>query len=138
VIVTVDINVLLDVFQTRQPFYAESSRIVSLIAAGELVGILPAHGITTLYYLVRKYGTKVDAESAMDRVLAHFQIGNLDATGWTRARQLPMDDFEDAVVAATAEASQSAYIITRNTDDFGNSPVAALTPADFLSRFPLS
>lgn len=133
--VTVDINVLLDVFQNRQPHYAESARLLGLIAAGSIQGVVPAHGLTTLYYLVRKHGSKLDAESALDRVLQHFRIGNLDSAGWTRARQLSFNDFEDAVVAATAELSGSRCIITRNVRDFDASPVMAVTPSDFLSRF---
>jgi len=58
----------------------------------------------------------------MDRVLRHFQIGNLDATGWQRARQLVLEDFEDAAVAAVAEASGSAFVVTRNIGDFAQSP----------------
>jgi len=84
VTVTVDINVLLDVFQQRQPHYAASAQVVSLITAGQLAGVCPAHGLTTLYYLVRKHAAKADAEAAMDRVLRHFQIGNLDTAGWQR------------------------------------------------------
>ncbi len=132
--VTVDINVLLDVFQQRQPHYAASAQVVSLVAAGKLTGVCPAHGLTTLYYLVRKHAAKADAEAAMDRVLRYFQIGNLDATGWQRARQLTLEDFEDAVVAAVAAASGSAFVVTRNVGDFAQSPVAAITPADFLSQ----
>lgn len=132
--VTVDINVLLDVFQQREPHYPASAQVMSLVAEGKLTGVCPAHGLTTLYYLVRKHAAKADAEAAMDRVLRHFQIANLDAAGWRRARQLPMDDFEDAAVAAIAETSDSAFVVTRNVGDFTQSPVAAITPADFLSR----
>ena len=131
--VTVGINVLRDVFQQRQPHYAASARVVSLVATGKLTGICPAHGLTTLYYLVRKHAAKADAEAATDRVLRHFQIGNLDAIGWQRARQLAFEDFEDAV-ALFAEQSGSAFVVTRNVDDFGLSPVAAITPAAFLSQ----
>lgn len=49
--VTVDINVLLDVFQQRQPHYAASARVASLVSSGKLIGVCPAHGLTTLYYL---------------------------------------------------------------------------------------
>ena len=132
--VTVDINMLLDVFQQRQPHYAASAQVVSLVAAGKLTGVCPPHGLTTLYYLVRKHAAKADAEAAMDRVLRQFQIGNLDAAGWQRARLLTMGDFEDAAVAAVAEASGSAFVITRNVDDFARSPVTVITPADFLSQ----
>jgi hypothetical protein len=73
----------------------------------------------------------------MDDVLRHFQIGNLDAAGWMIARNLPMDDFEDAVVATVAHATNSNCIITRNTEDFANSPVPAFSPLEFLSQFAM-
>jgi predicted nucleic acid-binding protein len=69
--VTVDINVLLDVFQKREPHYAASAQVVSMVTAGTLTGVCAAHGLTTLYYLVRKHASKPDAEAAMDQVLRH-------------------------------------------------------------------
>ena len=132
--VTLDINVLLDVFQKREPHYAASAPVVSLVMSGTLAGVCPAHGLTTLYYLVRKHASKPDAEDAMDQVLRHFQIGNLEAAEWQEARQLPLADFEDAVVATVAKATASVFIITRNVEDFAGSPVPAITPADFLSQ----
>jgi hypothetical protein len=131
-----DINVLLDVFQKREPHYAASAQVMSMVTSGTLVGVCPAHGLTTLYYLVRKHATKPSAENAMDSVLGHFQIGNLDAAGWQEARLLPLEDFEDAAVATVARVSASAFIITRNISDFAGSPVPAISPADFLSQFP--
>ena len=133
--VTVDINVLLDVFQKLEPHYAASAQVVSRITEGKLEGVCPAHGLTTLYYLVRKHASKPDAEAAMERVLGHFQIGNLDAAGWREARLLPMPDFEDAVVATVARVSGSAFIITRNVEDFEGAAVPAILPVDFLSQF---
>ena len=132
--VTVDINVLLDVLQQRQPHYAASAQVLSLVAAGKLTAVCPAHGLTTVYYLVRKHAAKADAEAAMDRVLRHFQIGNLDAAGWHRTRLLAMDDFEDAAVATVAATSGSVFIVTRNVADFAQSPVPGITPAEFLSQ----
>ncbi len=131
--VTVDINVLLDVFQKREPHYADSAQVLSMVVAGTLTGVCPAHGLTTLYYLVRKYASKPDAEAAMDRVLAHFKIGNLGAPEWQEARRLPLADFEDAAVATVARLSTSTYIITRNVDDFAGAAVPAVSPASFLS-----
>ena len=133
--VTVDINVLLDVFQKREPHYLASAQVVSMVAGRTVAGVCPAHGLTTLYYLVRKHGSRPDAEAAMDRVLSHFQIGNLDAAGWQEARRLSLPDFEDAAVAVVAKVTASAFIITRNVGDFARSPVPAITPTDFLSQF---
>jgi hypothetical protein len=49
-----------------------------------------------------------------------------------RARSLDFEDFEDAVVATSAEAAGCEVIITRNLTDFASSPVPALTPEEFL------
>ena len=75
-----------------------------------------------------------DSQTDPLHVLRHFQIGNLDAEGWQKARRLPFTDFEDAVVATVAEATASAFIVTRNTADFAGSPIPAITPLDFLSQ----
>jgi len=133
--VTLDINVLLDVFQKREPHYAASARVLAMIQQGELDAVFPAHGFTTLYYVVRKHASRPGAEAAMDRVLEHFEVANLAVAGWVRARALPMSDFEDAVVAPVAEESGSRFIITGNTGDFTHSPVPAITPVEFLSQF---
>ncbi len=133
--VTLDVNVLLDVFQRREPHYTASAQVVSMVIAGSLEGVCPAHGLTTLYYLVRKHASKPDAEAAMDQVLRHFRIGNLDVAGWQDARCLPFADFEDAVVATVAKATDSVFIITRNVGDFSASSVPSITPTDFLSQF---
>ena len=133
--VTVDINVLLDVFQKREPHYAASARILTMVQQGEMIDVFPAHGFTTLYYLVRKHASRPDAEAAMDHVLRHFEVGNLSSAGWARARSLRMPDFEDAVVAVVAVESALEFIVTRNTGDFTDSPVLGITPTDFLSRY---
>ena len=134
--ITVDINVLLDVVQKRKPRYAASARVVSLVASGQVTGVVPGHAPTTLYYLARRHASKPEAEAAMDRVLAAFRIGNLDHAAWEEARTLAMTDFEDAALAMVAETSASEFIVTRNVDDFLRSPVPAITPDDFLSHFP--
>ena len=60
--------------------------MLGLVVSGAIRGVFPAHGLTTLYYLVRKHASKPEAEAAMERVLRHFQIGNLDAAGWQGAQ----------------------------------------------------
>ena len=134
--ITLDLNVLLDVFQKREPHYAASAQVLALVVAGKVAAVFPSHGFSTLYYLVRKHASKPRAEEAMDRLLDHFQIGNLDADGWRAAREHGFEDFEDAVVAEVAKRHGSDYIVTRNVRDFADSPVLAITPTDFLLKLP--
>lgn len=76
------------------------------------------------------------AQAAGDGLLADFDIVGPDKTILLRARTLPMTDFEDAVVAASAEAAGCDYVVSRNVPDFAGSPVPAVTPADFLKHLP--
>jgi len=45
-----------------------------------------------------------------------------------------MSDFEDAVIASAAEAAECMWIVTRDLDDFSNSPVTPITPEEFLTQ----
>jgi predicted nucleic acid-binding protein len=135
VTVTLDLNVLLDVFQKREPHYAASAQVVARVTTKKITGIFPAHGLTTLYYLARRHASKPEAEKAIDRVLQSFRLGNLDPADWEKARRLPIEDFEDAAVAMVAQTTASEFIVTRNVEDFEGSPVLAVSPDDLMSRF---
>lgn len=133
--VIVDTNVLLDVFQRRQPHYAASAAVLSMIAAGQLAGFCAGHELPAIYYIVSRSGTTADAESAVDNVLATCGIIGLDKQGWQEARSSGLSDFEDAAVVVAARRAGAAFIITRNEKDFAASVVPAISPAAFLSRF---
>ncbi len=52
--VTVDINVLLDVFQKREPHYAASARVLAMVQQGEVTGVFthsPVPAITPVEFL---------------------------------------------------------------------------------------
>ena len=132
--VTVDLNVLLDVAQNRLPHFHASEEVVHPIRRGEFAAVLPGHALTTLHYIIEKYAGTPLANQTLDGLLADFSIHQVDKANFQRARSLSMGDFEDAVVAVTAEATGSDFIVTRNVPDFVGSPVPAVTPIDFLEH----
>jgi len=83
VTLTLDINVLLDVFQKREPHYAASAQVLSLVTSGQMIGVCPAHAFTTLYYLVRKHASKTNAEKVMDQLLDLDLMGCRTKVDWT-------------------------------------------------------
>ena len=132
--VTVDLNVLLDVAQNRLPHYHASEEVVHRVRRGEFAAVLPGHALTTLHYILEKYSGTALANQTLDGLLADFAIHPVDKANFQRARQLPLSDFEDAVVAVTAEFTRSDFIVTRNVADFVGSSVPAITPIDFLEH----
>ena len=126
-----DLNVILDVVANRSSWVAESARACSLATQGRRKAFVSPHVVTTLYYLVRKYADRAAAENAIDKVAALFDFAPCGRDVFRRARELPIADFEDAVVVAAAEAAGCDHIVTRNLEDFANSPIRAVSPQDF-------
>ncbi len=133
--VTVDLNVLLDVAQNRLPHYHASEEVLHRARLGEYAAVLPGHALTTLHYIIEKYSSTDLANQTVDGFLADFAIHPVDKANFQRARQSPLKDFEDAVVAIVAETTGSQYIVTRNVADFVGSSIPAITPIEFLEEF---
>jgi len=129
-----DLNILLDVMQKRESFYTSSAAVLSKSIEGECEGIIPGHAVTTLHYLLTRYVNREKADEGVDFLLDNFRVINADEETFRKARQLPMKDFEDAVVASIAVKSGCEVIVTRNISDFKNSPVTGLLPEEFLER----
>src|ERR1041384_799871 len=96
--VTLDLNVVLDVVQNRQPHYQNSADVLSRARLGAVEAVLPSHAITTLYYLIAKAAGSARADQTVDWLLTHFDVGVADKAIFRRARQISFADFEDAVV----------------------------------------
>jgi hypothetical protein len=69
-----DLNVLLDVVQQREPFYAASAAVLSQAVEGRHVACLPGHALTTLHYIVAKNAGREQADTLVDWVLIHLEI----------------------------------------------------------------
>lgn len=127
-----DLNILLDVVQRREPFYAASAEVLSHALETSNVACLPGHALTTLHYIVAKYADREQANALVDWLLAHLEVVAQERSQFVRARSLDMIDFEDAALASAAEASGCELIITRNVADFHSSPIPAVTPEELL------
>lgn len=130
--ILVDLNVLLDVVQKREPHYPSSAALLEEVIHRRNQGALSAHAVTTIHYIVNRYQNRDTANSAVDWLLRYFQVAPVGREELLRARALGFEDFEDAVVAAAAESIGCTAIVTRNIRDFAASPVGALTPEEYL------
>jgi predicted nucleic acid-binding protein len=131
--VLVDLNVIIDVMQNRQPFYEDSASVVDAVARGEVVGCLAAHSITTLFYVISRTRNRETAVQAVTGLLESFTVAKVDETVIREALGLGWKDFEDAVQMASAGAEDIDYLITRNIKDFQSGPVPVIQPAAFLT-----
>jgi predicted nucleic acid-binding protein len=130
--ILVDLNVIQDVVENREPHYAASAAVLDAVIAGRVPGVIPAHSVTTLHYLVSRSRGREVANDAVARVLRHFNIAGVGRNELTLALESQMTDYEDAVVAEAASAAGCDLIVTRNVRDFARARVQSLTPEEYI------
>ena len=123
-----DINVVLDVLLDRKPHTEASAAAWAAVETGVSEGLLAAHAVTTIHYLVQKDLGAASARRLVSAMLRVFAIATVDAAVIQEALQLSFSDFEDAVTAASAWLAGCDYIVTRDPKGFRGSPVRPLTP----------
>ena len=128
-----DLNVILDVILDRAPGADSASALWAAIETGHGRGVIPAHGVTTIFYLLEKARDAAFARDGVERLVSVFGVAAVDEAVIRRALVLAWPDFEDAVCAAAAEASGCEAIVTRDPDGYPNSPIPIIDPAAALS-----
>jgi predicted nucleic acid-binding protein len=127
-----DTNVVLDVLLDREPYVEASAAAWAAVETGVSEGMLAAHAVTTIHYLVRKEKGTAKARRIISAILRVFGVAAVDGAVVHEALQLPFSDFEDAVSAAAARLASCDFIVTRDPKGFRQSPVRCLTPAALM------
>jgi predicted nucleic acid-binding protein len=123
-----DTNVILDVLLDRQPYAQASAGVWSLVEIGAAKGLVAAHAVTTIHYLVRKSLGDTRANRTVGLILKVFSVAPVTGVTIQEALDLRLGDFEDAVTAAAARAIGCDWIVTRDLKGFRGSQVRAITP----------
>ncbi len=131
--VLVDLNIVIDVLQHRQPFYEDSAAILDAVSQGKINGYLAAHSITTLVYVITRLQNQAVAMAAIRKLLTVFTVAELNDDTIRIALDWNWPDFEDAVQMATAVHTQADYLITRNRKDFPSQFIPVLEPLELLT-----
>lgn len=130
----IDANILLDVFQNREPHVRASAVIWKLCETEKAKGYVSALTFANLVYVMRKELDAKKIEETLKALSLIFEFVDFNVSDLTRAAGMNWDDFEDAVQSVTAERLHADYIITRNVKDFTGSRVVAFTPSELIAR----
>ncbi len=133
-----DTNVVLDVLGRREPFFADSARMMALVEQGRVRAFLCASTFTTLFYLCRRAVGDEQARVHIGSLLKLFEVAPVNRAVLSDAMSLPFGDFEDAVLHEAARQVGCSAIITRNVNDFQRASLAIHTPAHYLRMHEMS
>jgi predicted nucleic acid-binding protein len=120
--ILVDTNIILDIALNRKPFVTHATLIWRLAEQRSLTACLSNTSITDIFYIVAKHTDKHTARAFIADILDTFTLVDIDETGFRKALDSTMDDFEDAVQYVMCERNHCSYLVTRNTRDFIDKP----------------
>ena len=131
--VLIDLNIILDALQQRRPYYEFSARVLASAENQTIEGIIAAHSVTTLFYLIAKDGSVDQARVVLTQMLSFLQVAAVTQETIEQALNLPYRDFEDAVQITAALHSRADYLVTRNPQDYRPPVVPVLQPVELLA-----
>ena len=130
--VVFDTNVILDAVLERAD-YKSAQALVLAAAADQIDGVITANSITDIYYIARKFIGDQGARQMVANVLTVFDIAEVNGEICAMALNVPMSDYEDAVLAICAAREEADYIATGDQGLLkADSPVQVRTPAQIL------
>lgn len=133
--ILIDTNVILDILQKQEPFFADSYQALQKAIENDDECLISASAATDIFYVLRKsLGSLQQAKKQMEQLAQLVSFADVLGMDIHTALMRKMPDFEDAVVDAVAQRNGAGYILTRNTKDFTGSAVPAILPADFLNK----
>lgn len=132
--VLIDTNVCLDAAQIRRPFATNALKIIELSQFGDLTGIVAAHSLDTMFYILNANNSKKEVYTILRGFRLAFDIATVNQSIIDAALNLEWNDFEDAIHYEAARAVGCGAIITRNKKDFEQADLEVLTPTEFLDQ----
>jgi predicted nucleic acid-binding protein len=134
--VIVDNNIVVDALKPNAQFEKEAQEILRFAAMGKIEGFVTANSLTDIFYVLRKAHGAVKAKVMANKLIAMLGIVDILAVDCVDALALPMDDFEDELVAVCAKKIGADYIVSRD-DAFIKSAAAGvkvIKPDELLSQ----
>lgn len=134
-VVLVDTNIIIDALANREPYADNAKKILEKCAAREVTGILAAHSIPNMFYILRKNFSQDERRFLLKNLCNIFKISDLNAKKILAALENEkFVDFEDCLQEECAVEFMADYIVTRNPADFANSRVKVILPEEFLKK----
>jgi predicted nucleic acid-binding protein len=114
--ILLDTNVILDHILYREPYAKNVGKIFDMICKDEIEAAFTANSATDIYYIVSKRLGDTIAREALRNLFNVLVIVGIDGDDCISALNLPMIDFEDAVVAVCANKDNIDYIVSNDKE----------------------
>ncbi|MEG5018526.1 MULTISPECIES: PIN domain-containing protein [unclassified Microcoleus] len=132
--ILIDTNIIVDVALEREPFFAESDRILTFVEEAQIQGYVSASTFSDLYYIIRRDRGRDWTLDFLRQLATFCQVATVDNSVISMALTCNFKDFEDAIQYSTAVINLIDAIVTRNPRDFPVNTPRILTPNQLIQE----
>ena len=112
----VDTNIVLDVFLSREKNTNASVEIFELIYQEKVDAFITASTITDIYYIVEKRLGNARAREVLQNLINILNIITVEGEDCAQALDIPVSDYEDALIIVCSNKIGIDFIITNDND----------------------
>jgi len=114
--IIVDTNVILDFMLLREPHMNDAKDLFMMIVQEEVEAFMTASSITDVYYITEKRLGIGVARGTVKNLLAILGVVAVDGDDCFGALELPIADFEDALITVCANREGIGLIVTNDKE----------------------
>jgi len=114
--IIIDTNVVLDFFLSREPHASDAKQLFLMVSQEKVEAFTTASSITDIYYVTAKRLGSEPAREAVKYLLKFLGIIAVDGQDCLAALNLPIDDFEGALITVCSHKEVIDYIVTNDRD----------------------
>jgi len=114
--IIIDTNIILDFFLSREPYAADAKQLFEMIYREKIDAFTTASSITDIYYITAKRLGRNFARGVVKQLLDIVGVVAVDGDDCINAINLPMADFEDALVTICAYKKDISFIVSHDKD----------------------
>ena len=130
-----DTNVVIDILG-KSEWVVPSMAAYDVANLNEFDACLVASVVPDIAYILQRRGLSPKrVRTVLPDLFEMFDILDVTASDCQKAAESEMNDFEDAVIAASAARNGVDLIISRDEHGFDGAPIASMTPFDFVHHF---
>ena len=112
--VVIDTNLVIDALKPNPDFEADAKKIFHLIWQDKITPYICANSLTDIFYILKKVQGAGKTKITIANLITATNILPLTENDCANALALPINDFEDAIIAVCAHKINADYIVSRD------------------------
>jgi len=133
--VVIDTNIVIDALKPNPNFEADAKLVFQLIWQEKITPFMCVNSLADIFYILQKVQGSEKTKITIANLMTVMNIAPLTENDCMDALALPMNDFEDAIIAICAQNINADHILSRDEKFIkASTKVEVITPNQLFAK----